>query len=170
MARIPLITTKNDLSAEQAETFDWIVESRGKMLRPFEVLLHSPAIARHAAELGAKIRFDSEMTDVQRELVILTAAAEHDCQFEWDSHLPIALAAGVRPAAVEIVRGADGTLAAGERPLVTFTRELCRTGTVSDETFQSARDLLGEKGVVELAMTVGYYTMLGYAMNACDAC
>lgn len=170
MARIPLITTRENLTTEQAGTFDWIVESRGRMIRPYEVLLHKPAIARPAAELGAKIRFDSEMADAQRELTILTAAHEHDCQFEWDSHLPIALAAGVRQEALDVVRGAEGVLSEEEQALVSFTRELCRTSTVSEASFAAAHELLGTTGVVELAATVGYYTMLGFVMNATGAC
>ena len=43
MARVRLINGREgDLTPEQMETFDWVVESRGRMLRPFEVLLHSP--------------------------------------------------------------------------------------------------------------------------------
>lgn len=170
MTRIPLITTKEGLTPEQAEAFDWIVESRGKMLRPFEVLLHKPAIARDAGELGAKIRFDSELADTQRELAILTAAFENKCQFEWDSHLPIALAAGVRQEALDNIRGGEAELTDNEHAIVGFTRELCRSSTVTEATFTAARDLLGTTGVVELAVTVGYYTMLGFAMNACGAC
>jgi hypothetical protein len=48
--------------------------------------------------------------------------------------------------------------------------ELCRDASVSTQTFEAARELLGETGVVELAVTVGYYTMLSYAMGAVDAC
>jgi 4-carboxymuconolactone decarboxylase len=141
------------------------------MVRPFEVLLHKPAIALPAGELGARIRFDSEMADAQRELVILTAATEHKCEFEWESHLPIAQEAGVRQQALEAIRrGSSADLTEEERTLVEFTQELCRTSTVADSTFRAAADLLGTTGVVELAATVGYYTFLGYVMNASGAC
>ena len=172
MARIPLITERtDDLTPEQAETFDWVVESRGKMIRPFEVLLHSPAVARHAAELGAQLRFASSLSDHDRELVIITAARVHGCDFEWNSHRPLAEAAGVRGEVIaHLADGADVDLTTDESTLIRFVRELCETSTVSEELFSAARDRLGEVGAVELCATVGYYTMLGFVMGACDAC
>lgn len=177
MARIPLITDRGaGLTPEQEETFDRVVASRGKMIRPFQVLLHTPVIARHAAELGAQIRFGSSLSDHDRELVIVTAAKVHDCAFEWESHRPLAEAAGVRPEVLDHLDGdhldgaAEVELADHESLLIDFVRELCRSSTVSDGLFAAARERLGVQGTVELCATVGYYTMLGYVMGACDAC
>jgi 4-carboxymuconolactone decarboxylase len=172
VARIPLITERtDDLTAAQADTFDWVVRSRGKMIRPFEVLLHTPAIARLVAELGAQIRFESTLSDHDRELVILSAARAHDCAFEWDSHRPLAEAVGVRAEVIDHVRtGAPVELTGTEALLIGFVRELCASSTVSEETFAAARNHLGDAGIVELSATVGYYTLLGYVMGACDAC
>lgn len=171
MARLPLITQRHaDLSEEQLDTFDWVVSSRGRMIRPFEVLLHSPGVARHVAELGAKLRFDSALSDHDRELVIMTAADAHRCAFEWESHLPLAREAGVREEAIDHLKGSDADLTEVEELLIGFVRELIESSTVSPERFDRARAYLGERAVVELCTTVGYYTMLGYVMGACDAC
>lgn len=172
MTRIELITERSDdLTTAQAETFDWIVSSRGRMIRPFEVLLHTPAVARLVAELGAQIRFASSLSDHDRELVIITAARAHGCAFEWDSHRPLAEEAGVRPEVIAHVdHGAGADLTGTEALLIGFVRELCASGTVSSDAFAGARDHLGDAGVVELSATVGYYTLLGYVMGACDAC
>ena len=171
MARVQLITGRDqDLSPEQVETFDRVVESRGRMLRPFEVLLHSPAIARHVADLGAVIRFDSALSDHDRELVTIATARIHDCTFEWDLHLPLARAAGVREDVIDHLLGGAGTLTATESLFVQFVSELGAESTVSPTTFDRAKDLLGESGVVELSATVGYYTLLAMVMGACDAC
>lgn len=170
VARIPLITDKEDLSEDHAVVFDEIVARRGELLRPFQVLLQTPAIAQRTAELGAVIRFDSKMSDADRELVILATASAHGCSFEWDHHLPIALAAGVRAEAVEALESGTGEFEEREKILVEFVLQLCRASQVSDDAFAVAHELLGTEGVVELAATVGYYTMLGYVMSACEAC
>ena len=171
MARVRLITDRDqDLSPEQIETFDWVVESRGQMLRPFEVLLHSPRLARHVADLGAKVRFDSSLSDHDRELVIIAAAQINGCAFEWDSHLPLARASGVREEVIEHLLEGSGNLTDTEALLIQFVRELCSDSTVSPQTFDQAKSLLGESGVVELSATIGYYTMLAMVMGACDAC
>lgn len=172
MARIPLITRRSEeLTAEQAETFDWVVGSRGRMIRPFEVLLHAPATARLVAELGAQIRFASSLSDHDRELVIIAVGRTQGCAFQWHSHRPLAEAVGVRSAVIaHLDTGADADLTATEALLIGFVRELCADGTVGEATFEAARRHLGDAGVVELCTTVGYYTMLGYVMGACDAC
>jgi len=170
MSRIPLITSKDGLSVEQRAVFDSVVESRGQMLRPFEVLLHKPAIAAHAGALGATIRFDSELADLDRELLILATAFEHECLFEWDTHVEVARAAGMSEATIMAVREEQSDLGKRETSLLVFARELCRTSTVSDGTFAEAHELLGTSGLVEATATIGYYTMLAYAMNACGAC
>lgn len=171
MARVELVADRDGaLTPEQQETFDWVVQSRGKMIRPFQVLIHSPGVARRVAELGAKLRFDSGLSDHDRELVILAAAAYHGCAFEWESHLPLARQAAVREELIEHLRGSRRDLTDMEELLVGFVRELCERSTVSAERFERARAYLGEAGVVELCATIGYYTMLGFVMGACDAC
>lgn len=172
MARVELITTNGPhLDAEQADTFDWVVESRGRMIRPFEVLLHSPGIARSVAELGARIRFASTLPDADRELVILTVGVTHGCAFVWDSHVDLARDLGVRPEVLAALpTGDDAVLDDHERLLVTATRALCRTGGVSDEQFAGLLARYGERGAVDYCATVGYYTMLGFVMGATEAC
>jgi 4-carboxymuconolactone decarboxylase len=171
MTRVRLIQDRQGLSREQLETFDWVVESRGSMIRPFEVLLHAPGVARPAAELGAQIRYESSLSDHDRELVIITAAVVHGCAFEWDSHHPLALAAGVREEVVSHLRdSADVELTEVEELLIGFVRELCALSTVSDARFAQAVDHLGERGTVELCATVGYYTFLAFVMGAAGAC
>lgn len=170
MARLPLITEREGLSSEQQEAFDSIVESRGSMIRPFQVLLHAPAFARRAGELGHTIRFESRLDDADRELAILATGRALGCAFVWESHDDVARMAGVRDEAIDVLADGTGKLTNHERVLVDFVQELCDNATVSDSSFARARDLLGESGVVELAATVGYYTMLGFVMSTADAC
>ncbi len=66
--------------------------------------------------------------------------------------------------------GGAADLTETEAVLAGFVRELCTTSTVSEDTFRAAQDHLGQTGVIELAATVGYYTLLGYVMGACGAC
>lgn len=168
--RIPLITDRDGLDEERLEVFDRVVESRGKMIRPFEVLLHVPGMAGPAAELGHQIRYAGSLRDHDRELAILTVARAVGCGFEWDSHVSLAAKAGVRDEVMDVLNGSDGELIAGESMIVDYVRALNETGTVSAELHAAANEALGVAGVVELATLVGYYTMLGYVMNTAGAC
>jgi len=170
MTRIDLITGREGLDDETAAVFDWVVESRGQMLRPFEVLLHAPALAQPVAELGHVVRFESRLEPADRELTILATGKAHGCAFVWDSHLDHARRAGVREEAISALAAGSGELNARERALVDVARSLVAGSAVDDDTYKAAADLLGPPGVVELATIIGYYTMLGYAMSVVEAC
>ena len=172
MARVPLISDRSqDLSDEQVAVYDHVAGSRGRMIRPYEVALHAPAMALPMSELGAQIRYHSSLTDHDRELAIMTAAALTGCAFEWESHHPIALEAGVRPGVLARLQGdLPGELTADESTIIEFVRQLHASASVEAGTFGSAQAALGVTGVVELATLVGYYTMLAYVMGAVDAC
>lgn len=170
MSRIPLITERSGLDDRRTAVFDAVVESRGSMIRPYEVLLHAPGMAMPAAELGGQIRYHGVLSDHDRELAILTAGSIANCQFEWDSHVDIARAAGVREEVLDHLRGGEDVLEPSERVIVGFVRELVASSTVSDATFAEVNAVVGDEGTVELATLVGYYMLLGYVMNVAGAC
>ncbi len=166
-----MIEERNQASESQLEVFDHIAASRGgKMIRPYAAMLHRPEIARAAADLGAVIRFGSTLTDHVRELVIVTTAIERDCPFEWESHRPIAVAAGVPEATLESVATRSPVEDSADGAVVDFVRSLCRSGRVGDAEFDALIGVFGEEGVVELAAVVGYYSMMAVFMGACEAC
>ena len=168
--RLDPITAADNLPPESRAAADRIVASRGEVSRPFQLLLHSPALAERVAELGHLVRFGSSLRDRDRELVTLTTGRALGCAFIWESHLDAATAAGVPAETIEMLRADPASLGTRERVLVSFVDELCGTATVSERTFDDVRELLEPPEIVELATTVGYYTMLAYVMGACDAC
>ncbi|MFT4658094.1 MAG: 4-carboxymuconolactone decarboxylase [Minisyncoccia bacterium] len=172
MARIKLLSTRDGLDPQQQKVFDWVVESRGKMIRPYEVLLHAPGLARPAAELGHQIRYEGQLSDHDRELAIITTAKVHDCEFEWSSHVGLAREAGVSDETIDYLDGdgADDQLIGVDELIVGFVRELCADSDVSDSRFAAAESAFGASGVVELTALVGYYTFLGFVMKVAEAC
>lgn len=171
MPRVRMIEEREDTSPSQIDVFDHIAASRGgRMIRPFAAMIHRPEIARAAADLGAVIRFESTLSDHDREVVICTTAIERDCAFEWESHTPIALESGVSEATLDAIASRHRVDDADDAVLVDFTRELCRAGKVTDAVFERAWSRFDEEGTVELAAIIGYYTMLALFMNACEAC
>jgi 4-carboxymuconolactone decarboxylase len=170
MTRVDLIAGDHDLTPEQRTVADRIAETRGEISRPFQLLLHSPALAERVADLGHLVRSGSSLSDADRELVTLATGRAIGCPFVWKSHLDAATAAGITPATIAAMERDPAGLDERERALVSFVDELCTNRTVTDATFDAVRRLLGVRAVVELALTVAYYEMLGSVMGACDAC
>ena len=167
--RIPRIADRAALDDEARAVYDRIVESRGSLLRPFEILLYAPAMAGCIGELGHVVRSESGLADRDRELATLATGRAQGCDFVWTSHVDAAHAAGVSSDVIDrLERGA--TLDGRGGIIVAFVNELCTSSSVSDETYAAALSLLDTRGVVELSVTIGYYTMLSFVMRSADAC
>ncbi|HBF00934.1 MAG: carboxymuconolactone decarboxylase family protein [Dehalococcoidia bacterium] len=167
MARIKQITSKKDISNEHHGIFDSIASSRGRISGPFSVLLHSPEVAGRAAHLGAYIRFESLLKDDDREVAIITAAREMNCNYEWAAHVPIAMEAGITQEVVDVIneRGSTDEVAPNYSLIIRYARQLINEKKVDQETFEQAVSKYGEQGVTELTATIGYYGMLACALN-----
>ena len=169
-ARMPELTRREDVPEEAHHIFDAIVRSRGGVRGPLAVLLHSPEVAARVAHLGAYLRFESSLPAPDRELAIITSAREIESEYEWASHAPLAREAGVREEVINIVgrRGNLDELNEREATVVRYTQELLRQRRISNTVFEAARRQLGNRGVMELTATVGYYAMVAYVLFACE--
>jgi len=168
MPRIPDLVLEK-LSAEQRRAYDAIVAGpRGRVVGPLRVWLESPQLADHAQALGAFCRFGTSLPPRLSELAIITTGAFWRASFEWHAHAPMAIKAGIDPAAVEAIRTAKMPQfsRADEAAVHAFASELIETRRVSDQTFQRAVDVLGLAGVVELVGILGYYSLVSLTLNA----
>lgn len=165
--RIPYLTDRESIPESGREHYDSIAESRGRIVAPFAVLLNSPELAGRVAHVGAYVRFEGELSDRDRELAILTTARENECSFEWAAHVPIAEEAGVEQDEIAAIEArSDGeALDTATRELIAFSRELLSTKRVSQATYEPVHDRLGDRGVVELVATIGYYSLIACVLN-----
>jgi 4-carboxymuconolactone decarboxylase len=167
MSRYREITVA-EMTAAQKEVHDEIVAGRrGRFGGPFEILIRAPEACRHLSRLGEYLRWDSSLPPTLSELAICLVARHLRANYEWHAHAPLAVKAGVPPAAIEAIRsGAAPQFEAKDQALVNrLVGELIETKRLSDATFAEAVAALGERGVVELGTIVGYYAAIGNALN-----
>lgn len=169
--------TRAELSDEQAELWDGIVESRGGgvelfdpdggLVGPFNAFVHHPKIGRRLSSLGAFLRFRTSVERRLSEVAICTVGSHWHAEFEFWAHAPMAIEHGVDPEVIEALR--DGRPPAFERDderiVHAVTDQLLNDRRVDDATFQAALDLLGETGMVELGALVGYYCLISMMLN-----
>jgi 4-carboxymuconolactone decarboxylase len=170
MPRIPLIARADEVPPAHRDVWARIAKSRGSVVGPFAALLHSPVLADRTAELGAYIRFDSTLSPIDRELVILSVARIFDCRFEWAYHVREARKAGVRAETIAAIRErrAPAGLGEDEAAIVGYVSQLLVGHRTDEATIAALRARLGVQGVVELTATIGYYAMLACTLNAFD--
>ena len=165
--RIPVITSSEEIPDDQQHNFDVVVETRGRVSGPFTLLMHSPTVAGRVAELGAYLRFESQLADDELELAIITTARECNCEYEWAAHVPYAREEGVSEAAIDVLSTGSSLnrLDEAEREIVQFGREMFRDHDVSDVTFDAIMERFGNQGVIELTALMGYYAMVAFVLN-----
>lgn len=167
MARIPDVS-REELSAEEQGYYDEIVESRGGIRGPYGVLLHSPKLAACVAATGGYVRFEGDMDNALREVVVIATAREIKSQYEFAAHARLARAAGVSEDTIQgIAKGtAPGGLSGDESLVVSYVQELLRDHKVSAGTFDAVKDRFGVKGTVELTGLIGHYLLVGQVLAA----
>jgi len=156
------------LSPAQRAALDRITAGpRGALVGPFTVLLRTPELMDRVQEVGAFLRYEKQLEARLFEMTVLMVARHWDQAFEWAHHHPIALAAGLDPEVVAAI--GDRRRPTSADPAVQavwdVVEEVHRDHGVSDRTFAAAVGVLGEECLVELLVTVGYYTTLALVMN-----
>ncbi len=157
------------LDDHQREIFQRIAEGpRGIVRGPLALMLHSPGLAEHAQALGEFARFHSVFPPNLSELIILIVARARDCEYEWRVHGPIAIRSGVSAEVVEAIRthSEPAFSEPAQQAVYDFATALLRNNHVPDEAFERFRALFGERGVVEIAGILGYYTLIAFMVNS----
>lgn len=159
-----------ELTPRQEEVYDKHVGRRDYVRGPYDVWLHSPELFEKVSALSNYMRFDCALPVKLREFGILVTARYWDAQYSWNAHVDKARAAGIPE---DVIRD----LAAGKRPnfkaddervYYDFAMEALENHFVSEKTFNEARALFGERALVDLIGSVGYFSMLQICLNSAE--
>ncbi len=169
MARIPLISEKDELTLDQRRVVDAILGKRGgRIPGPFRMSLHCPALTEVWHPLGETLRLKSNFPLRLSELTIVLAARCMDCDYVFNSHAPIAIGDGLpQPVVAALQKGVRPAFGKpDEEAIYDYCSELHEKHAISDRTYARAKELFGVPGVVELTALFGYYTMVAMTILA----
>jgi 4-carboxymuconolactone decarboxylase len=169
--------TEQDLRPEQRPVWDGLaggkrgaksIRSEGFLVGPFDVLVRSPEVAQAAGRLGEVLRFETELTQRERELAILVVVAHWQSTAAWPPHEAYAIEAGISADAVaDIAAGREPRFDSdGDQVIYQLVFELVKQGRVSDERYAAALAQLGERRLVELVALSGYYCFTSVLLDA----
>jgi 4-carboxymuconolactone decarboxylase len=134
-------------------------------------IFHVPRAAELLVELTSYVA--NELPWAQnlklRELALLTLFLDQKCAYGYRAHLPPAADVGVTAeqlAELPMFSMSDA-FDAEERDVMEFTRAAI-AGPISDELFERLKERYGEQGVVELTVTVGFWTMIAVLLNVLE--
>lgn len=166
MARVP------DTSGA-GEVAERIRARRGGFLRPIDrVLLHSPRVADGWNGLLGTLRGGTTLPADLREIVVLRIAVLNEASYEWDSHEKDALAVGITPEQMAVLRletaATDPALDADQQLVVSLTDTMTQEIAVPDALFDRVSERFGSEQLVELVTTVAAYNMVSRLVVALD--
>jgi 4-carboxymuconolactone decarboxylase len=169
MARLPLITSKDQVAEKDRRIVDSIVASRGALQGPFTMFLHCPELAGRLAHLGAFVRFEGSLDMRVRVLAAMTVAREFEAVYVWGAQTGGARRLGVPETTITAIRENHSRgILPEDAQIVEFTRQLLRGHRVDDATANAMRTRFGDDGFIQLTGAIGYYSMLSMTVNACE--
>lgn len=152
--------TRPELAEQEAR----ILAERGRISPLYQVLLNSPPIAHGWEQMLSAIRNRSSVPADVRELVILRVAVLNRAPYEFDAHVPHALAAGVDQASIDAVRHVPLTdaavLNAAQRSALRLADTMTREVEVSDAQHEEVRSHFDPRTHLELVATIAAYNMV----------
>ena len=169
MARLPLITSKEQVPEQHHAIVDGIVGSRGSLQGPVSVFLHSPEISERVAHLGALVRFEGTLDFRVRVLAAMTVAREFEANYVWGAQAGSARRQNVPETTITAIKEnrSDG-ISAEDLQIIDLTRQLLRKHRVDDATATAMLARLGNDQFIQLTGAIGYYSMLCMTVNACE--
>ena len=137
---------------------------------PYNTLLRSPVLGQRMFDLLHYLRWNSSVPLRLNEFAILITGRLWRSQVEWFAHVPIALKAGLSPEIIADlkVNKRPANMKPDEAVVYDFVMELSTKHKVSDETFNRAKELLGEQQVVDLTAVTGTYVTLAMLMEMAE--
>lgn len=174
--------SESEMTSRQKNIRDAILRSRPRtgLSGPFGPWLAIPEIAEPSQELGRVCRYNTSLSFVESELVILLTGAKQKSSTEFDIHVREAIKAGVAMEVINAIPRDDQFCLEAvlemvvplleddrQKSIVEFTSELLDNCTVCDETYNETKSKLGGKDstLVEIVSIVGYYTYVAYTLN-----
>jgi 4-carboxymuconolactone decarboxylase len=138
---------------------------------PFKVYMRSPELAPKLEAISDYVRWGTGLPPRLTELAIMITARQWSSQWIWRGHYRAAVRGGLDASV-----GAD--IAAGKRPekmkedetiLYNYAMEMYRDKAVSDATYGAAVKQFGEKGLIDLVATMGYYDTVAMTLITAKA-
>ena len=161
----------DQMSPEMKDAYDFTMHLRGQVPGPHKIWLANPALSKTIVPTGAYYQTESSLTKAEIEIATnvinsrwLAAYSnfEHETIAKQQGHLPAtnveALIAGL-PTSFDDLR---------QQIVYELAATLAAPRVVPVGMFERARELLGDKGIVDVTVLMGWFTMVSLTLMAYD--
>ena len=136
-------------------------------LNVYRTMAHHPALLRAWSTLREHVVNQSSLGALRSEVVILRTGMRLGSSYEWQQHIIRARKAGLSDKRISQLNGAVDLIEHDDDRLLAQTVDmLFDKHGLSAEIQERLTGLIGQKGVVDLMATVGFYSTLGFILNS----
>jgi 4-carboxymuconolactone decarboxylase len=155
------------LSAEQAAIFDRLVAGRGRILGPYKIWIHSPAVADGMERIGTYLNRRSSLSPREIEMAIVMTARHCKSDYVIQAHLKEGRRVGLPQELLDdLIAGRVPSLNnVHERGVYRLVDALVRGTSLSDAEFGEVESAIGRHGIAEVLVLFGYYTSVSLGMK-----
>ena len=166
MARIPYADPNaNDEVKALAER---IQKERGRLHNLYLMLLNSPPVARGWLDLLTAVRQQCNLPARYREFAILRIAILNGADYEYISHVPIALKEGISQAQIDGLKDWRKSKAfePADIAVLAYTDSMTEDIQVPDDVFDALRPHFDAREITELTATIAAYNLVSRFLEA----
>jgi 4-carboxymuconolactone decarboxylase len=164
------------MTPEQRDGYDAIMKGRGMCPGPYKIWVESPAVMKLLTPLGVYYRESSSLNDAEREIATVLVVAQLRAAYPLSEHEWIAESThGYSKAALaaEVVeRMIIGLPVSFDNPRQQVVYEvataLINARHVPKGLYDRAVKELGNNGVTDLAVLMGYFSMVSFTLSFHD--
>jgi 4-carboxymuconolactone decarboxylase len=159
------------MSPETKEAYEYTMQLRGIVPGPHRIWLANAMLSRTIVPVGAYYQNQSTLTKAEIEIVtVLTNARWHSAYGTYE-HEKIAGKLGHIPAETTecLIAGLPAKFSDPRQQVVyELACALLQPRIVPVGLYKRAKDALGDAGVVDVAVLIGWFTMVSMTLNAYD--
>lgn len=163
--------TVDQMTPEQKKAYDLVVGERGEAPGPYKIWLQNPNLMQVMVPVGKYFqRSHSSLSDAEREIVVNLINAKWRTSYSNHEHEKIGENAGLPAEKVQALIAGLHTSFGDPRQQVVYdmTTTLIAPRIVPQGLYERAVKLLGDRGLTDLTVLIGYFTSVSLSLSAYD--
>ncbi|MEA3026988.1 MAG: 4-carboxymuconolactone decarboxylase [Alphaproteobacteria bacterium] len=156
------------LTPEYKALYENVRGKRPKLVGPFSVLMHNPALAAAVSQVVDVVRKDGKLEKRLYELIVLIVVRHWQAAYAWAVHDPLGRAAGLPGDVVDALQAQRKPALAkpDEQAIYEAITELLDNKKISDGAYRNLVKQIGFDNALEAVACAGLYCMIGFVINA----
>ena len=160
-----------EMPADQREAFDFTKGLRGLVPGPHKIWAANPTLLKRIAPIGAYYQTDSTLSKAEIEIATCVICGRWGAAYSTHEHEKIGTVLGhIDAAKVEALIAGLPTGFDDPREQIVYelSSTLAASRVVPQGLFRRAQQLLGDAGIVDVTVLMGWFSTVSLTLNAYD--